>query len=73
MKKIKIFLNSLMIFFFASFIGHAIYEIYKFKTQPELFATQSAPWYTNILFYGVFTFIVLFICFILKLIFKRKS
>ena len=72
MKKVNIFLNTMMIFFISFFIGHGIYEVWKFKTHPELYVTQSTPWYTSILFYGVLTLIVLLVCAVIKAIIKRK-
>ena len=73
MKKMNIFLNTMMITFLGFFIGHGIYEVWKFKTHPELYATQSAPWYISILFYGALTLITLLVCVVIKAIIKRKD
>ena len=73
MKKLNTLINSIMAAFFGFFIGHAIYEVWKFKTHPELYATQSAPWYTSLLFYGVITLISLIACTVIKLIIKRNN
>ena len=73
MKKMNIFLNTMMITFVGFFIGHGIYEVWKFKIHPELYVTQSAPWYTSILFYGALTLITLLVCVVIKVIIKRKD
>ena len=73
MKKLNTFLNGVMAAFLGTFIGCGIYEVWKFKTHPELYAPQSAPWYTNILFYGVITLIALLVCIVIKSIIKRKN
>ena len=67
MKKINNFLNNFMGAFTGIFIGRSIYVIWNYKTRPELYAMQSAPWYTSILVDGVMTLVVLMICLLLKL------
>ena len=67
MKKINKFLNNFMGAFTGVFIGHSIYVIWNYKMRPELYAMQSAPWYTSILVDGVMTLAVLLLCLLLKL------
>jgi ABC-type antimicrobial peptide transport system permease subunit len=59
--------------FIGVFIGRGIYVIWDFKTHPELYAVQSAPWYTSILVYGAFTIVVLLVCIVIKAIIKSKQ
>ena len=73
MKRLNHILNIIMGTFVGVFIGHAIYVVWNFKTRPELYAMQSAPWYTSILVYGAFTIVVLLICFVIKAIIKHKQ
>ncbi len=73
MKKLNTFLNIIMGAFIGVFIGHGIYTDWDFKTYPELYAIQSAPWYTSILMYGAFTIIALLICVAIKVIINRKA
>ena len=73
MKKLNHILNVIIGAFIGVFIGHGIYVIWNFKTHPELYAMQSAPWYTSILVYGAFTIAVLLICFVIKAIIKHKQ
>lgn len=71
MKKANQILNTIMGAFVGVFIGHGIYVIWNFKTRPELYAMQSAPWYTSILVYGAFTLAVLAVCILLKVVLKH--
>ncbi|MDO4331274.1 MAG: hypothetical protein Q4C58_01140 [Eubacteriales bacterium] len=73
MKKLNTILNIIMGTCVGVFIGHGIYIVWDFKTHPELYAMQSAPWYTSILIYGVFTIIVLLICVAIKIIINHIS
>ena len=59
--------------FIGVFIGHGVYTVWDFKTHPELYVVQSAPWYTSILIYGVLTIILLLICIVIKVIINHKS
>lgn len=72
MKRLNIILNIIIVAFVGAFIGHGIYTVRDFKTHPELYVVQSAPWYTSILLYGAFTIIVLLICVMIKVIINNK-
>lgn len=73
MKKANQIINSIMGAFIGVFIGHSIYVIWNYKTHPELYAMQSAPWYTNILVYGMFALVIIAVGILLKMIMKRFS
>ena len=73
MKRLNTILNTIIGAFVGVFIGHGFYTVWNYKTHPELYAMQSAPWYTSILVYGVFTIVVLVICFVIKAIIKHKQ
>ena len=72
MKMFNRILNTIIGAFIGVFIGHGIYVLWDFKTHPDLYAMQSAPWYTSILLYGIVTAIVLVIAIIIKLIIRQK-
>ena len=38
-----------------TFAGHAIYVCLDNRIHPQVYAMQSAPWYTGILYYGIYT------------------
>ncbi|MBO5281984.1 MAG: hypothetical protein J6B43_02470 [Lachnospiraceae bacterium] len=73
MKKLNHILNIIIGAFGGAFIGHGIYIVWDFKTNPKLYAMQSAPWYTSILVYGVFTLVVLLVCIVIKAIIRHKQ
>ncbi len=72
LKKVNQLLNTIIGAFVGVFIGHGIYVFRDFKTHPDLYAVQSAPWYTSILLYGSVTAVVLVIAMILKWIIRHK-
>ena len=69
-KKMNEVLNGIMGAFTGVFLGHGILEVWRYNTRPELYALQSAPWYTSILVYGAFTVVVLAVCMVIKAIWK---
>ena len=73
MKKLNNVLNIIIGSFTGVFIGHGIYVLWDFKTHPELYAMQSAPWYTGIAVYGAVTFVVLLFCLVIKAVIKHKQ
>lgn len=64
-------IDGIMGTFTGVFLGHGILEVWRYNSRPELYAFQSAPWYTSILIYGVFTVAALLICMAIKVIWKR--
>lgn len=72
MKTLNQVLNIIIGAVVGVFIGHGIYVFWDFKTHPDLYAMQSAPWYTSILFVGIETAVVLVIAIIIKLIIRQK-
>lgn len=70
MKKLNTILNRIMGAFIGVFIGHGIYVTWNHKAHPELYAMQSAPWYTSILVYGGFTLALLAVWALLKLVLR---
>ena len=72
MKKWNVFLNTLMVALVGAFLGNSAYVVWNFYAHPEQYAAQSAPWYTSILFYGIFTLVGLLICLVIKAVLKRK-
>lgn len=72
LKKINQLLNVVIGSFIGIFIGHGIYVFWDFKTNPELYAMQSVPWYTSILVYGIFTVAIVIIALIIKCIIRKK-
>ena len=72
LKKLNGVLNILIISLIGAFAGYAIYVCLDYRTHPKVYAMQSAPWYTGILYYGIYTLALLIIAIIIKLILCRK-
>lgn len=73
LKKLNNILNIIMGSFVGVTIGHSIYQYINYRKYPDLYAMQSAPWYTSIQIYGLCTLIVVGICFAIKYIIKMKT
>lgn len=67
MKKLDHALNIIIGTFIGIFIGRGLYVYHDFRTRPEIYEIQSAPWYTGILLFGAFSFTVILICIAIKL------
>lgn len=72
LKRVNQILNTITGAFIGIFIGHGIYVFWDFNSHPDLYAMQSAPWYTSIVLYGVMLVIVVAIAVVIKLIIKKK-
>lgn len=72
LKRVNQILNTITGAFIGIFIGHGIYVFWDFNSHPDLYAMQSAPWYTSIVLYGVMMVIVVAIAVVIKLIIKKK-
>ena len=72
LRKLNCFLNIVIGSFIGVFIGFGIYKFWHFKTYPNLYAMQSAPWYTELLLDGAMVAVLVVVCIILKLIIWRK-
>lgn len=73
LRKLNCFLNIVIGSFIGVFIGFGIYKFWHFKTYPNLYAMQSAPWYTELLLDGALVAVLVVVCIILKLIIRKKS
>lgn len=72
LRKLNCFLNIVIGSSIGVFIGFGIYKFWHFKTYPNLYAMQSAPWYTELLLDGALVAVLVVVCIILKLIIWRK-
>ena len=72
MKKLNHIVNIIMGSLMGAFVGRSLLIAWRFKTYPELYAMQSAPWYTSILTEGVCVLAVLLICIVIKVIIKKN-
>ena len=72
LRKLNWFLTIVIGSFIGIFVGFGIYKFWHFKTYPDLYAMQSAPWYTGLLLDGVVVAVVVVVCIIIKLVIRRK-
>lgn len=72
LRKLNQFLNTVIGSSVGVFIGHGIYVFWDFKEHPDLYAMQSAPWYTSILFYCAVTVVVVAAAVTIKLVIRKK-
>lgn len=72
MRKLYNILKMVSWCFVGVFIGSSIYQYYDYKTHPDLYEWQSAPWYLSIEIRGVFTAIIIAVLLIIIHIIKKK-
>lgn len=71
-KKLCQILNIILWSSVGVFIGGSIYKFYDYKTHPDIYAIQSAPWYLGIEIQAVFTAIIVVVIFAIMRIIKKK-
>lgn len=72
LKKFHYFLNILIGSSVGVFIGDGIYIFWDYRTHSDLYAMQSAPWYTSILVYGIVMVAISIVAIVIKLLIRRK-
>ena len=72
LKKLNQITNITIGSFVGVFIGCGIYVFWDYKKHPDLYAMQSAPWYTSIFVYGIVMLIFVTVAVIAKLIIRKK-
>ena len=74
MRKCNRILNIIMITAVCiTVVGIIADYVYLNILHPDLYATQSAPWYTAGLLYCTVTFVILLICFAVKTVIRHKE
>ena len=71
-KRINELINIIIGVSIGVFIGYGLYSFWDFKSHPELYAMQSAPWYLSIEIRGMFTVVIVIVIFIVMRIIKEK-
>lgn len=72
LQRMNLFISFIMDCFIGAFFGYGIYVYLQYRGEPELFAAQSAPWYSSIIVDGIITLIMMTVCIISKVIIRRK-
>ena len=71
----RIFYNFLKYVILTSFFVIVIktsMDFFEYKCFPELYASYSAPWYTEALLYSTVSFAVIIVCVVLRMIIRYK-
>ncbi len=72
--KVNRMLNTIVGCCVGVFVVHGLYVFSDYRKHPDLYAMQSAPWYSSILTYGIFTAVMVVLALIIKgLITHKKS
>ncbi len=71
-KKLNQIINIVIGSFVGVFIGHGIYVFWVIRTHSDLYAMQSAPWYTSVFVYGIVMLIFVGVAVIAKLIIRKS-
>lgn len=66
MSKIKSVLNVIITVALCYYIGHFIFVLWNHCKHPEIYAMQSAPWYTSLWIYGIAVLVIMAICSVIK-------
>ena len=72
MKKLYGILKTAVWCFIGVFIGMTAYTCWDHHARPELYAMQSAPWYTSIQVHAVFTVAVCGVLCVVMWFLKKK-
>lgn len=72
-EKISFYLRLFAGCVFGVFLGNSIYRFYDFKTHPDLYAMQSAPWYTSLISSGLIAIGLIVLSLGISAILKKKK
>lgn len=72
MEKVYRILKTAIWYLVGVFIGTSLYTCYEYKTYPELYAMQSAPWYYGILMHAVLTAVIIAGILIVMALLKKR-
>lgn len=72
MKKMNQMLNIVIGSLVGAFLGKWLYLFWDLKNHPEIYAVQSAPWYTGLILYGIVTMIVVLVLVVIKIFISRN-
>lgn len=72
MKKLNSFLNGFIGCLIGALIARSIFDYWNFKTNTDLYATNSNTWYNGILVHGISVAVILVVVLVIKF-FVRKN
>ncbi len=72
LKKVNNITTIVIYSFFGVFAGKGIFLFWDYNKRPELYAMTSAPWYTELILYGIVVGIVVTIAVLVKIFVRWK-
>lgn len=72
-KRLDQILSVMIGAFIGVFIGHSLFKFVDFRRRPEIYAIQSAPWYTGLILRGVVVAAAVGVAAAIKLFLRKKS
>ena len=66
-------LNTIICCSVGIFIGHGLTVFTDYRKYHDLYTMQSAPWYSSILTYGIFTAVIVAIALMIKAVIAHKK
>ena len=73
MRRIQAGLTAMIFCLLGSFLGNLLYDIWRYLAHPEVYLVQSAPWYTDLLFHGGITLLLITLCVLIKLLLRHRQ
>jgi len=70
--RINRLLSTIIGAFIGALIGHSAYQWWDYRTHPEMYVFNSAPWYTSILLSAAVTLGIVIIAVFIKLLIRRR-
>ncbi len=71
LQKLSQRINALLFAFLGGWAGYCGYDVYLYLQDPDVYLSQSAPWYTNIVLYSGVTAGVVVLCLVAKFAIKH--
>ena len=66
-------LNTIICCSVGIFIGHGLTVFTDYRRYHDLYAMQSAPWYSSIITYGIFTAVIVVIALMIKAVVAHRN
>ena len=71
--RINRIMNTIICCSIGIFIGHGLTVFTDYRMYHDLYAMQSAPWYSSIITYGIFTAAIVVIALMIKAVVAHRN
>ena len=72
-RKLDTLMNCMIIGFAVGFLYECVYTVWDYKTHPEFYAVNSAPWYTTLVLFGAVVAAVIAAGVLVKFLIRKKK